>query len=143
EKSDQIMTIISAEEVKQGGVTRNHLENTWNYQVNHITDFVFATSDHYMWEASSVEVDPKTKRRTRVDAVYHPEHEDYREVAAIARQTIEEMSYNFPAWPYPFPHETVFDGLDQMEYPMMVNNNPVSTRQGTIGLTIHEIFHSM
>ena len=143
EKSDHIMAIISAEEAKRGEATRKHSKNTWHYQVDHITDFVFATSDHYMWEASSIEVDPKTKRRTRVDAVYNPAHEDYKEVAAIARQTIEEMSYNFPAWPYPFPHETVFDGLDQMEYPMMVNDNPVPSRQGTIGLTIHEIFHSM
>jgi hypothetical protein len=37
------------------------------------------------------------------------------------------MSYTFPAWPYPYPHETVFDGLDQMECPMMVNDNPLKT----------------
>ncbi len=144
EKDDEIIAVITAEEARKGGITiDNNPENTWNYQVDHIVDFVFATSNHYMWEASSVEVDPKTKRRTRVDAVYHPDHSDYKEVAAIARRTIEEMSSNFPAWPYPFPHETVFDGLDQMEYPMMVNDNPVSSREGTIGLTIHEIFHSL
>ncbi|MEJ7663733.1 MAG: hypothetical protein WKG07_31465 [Hymenobacter sp.] len=39
------------------------------------------------------------------------------------------MSYTFPKWPYPYSHETVFDGLDQMEYPMMVNDNPSATRE--------------
>ncbi|MGV3539513.1 MAG: M1 family aminopeptidase, partial [Rufibacter sp.] len=38
---------------------------------------------------------------------------------------------------------TVFDGLDQMEYPMMVNDNPVETREDAITLTDHEIFHTM
>ena len=53
------------------------------------------------------------------------------------------MSYQFPKWPYPYPHETVFDGLDQMEYPMMVNDNPVERTEDAIELTDHEIFHTM
>jgi hypothetical protein len=53
------------------------------------------------------------------------------------------MSYRFPAWPYPYPHETVFDGLDQMEYPMMVNDNPLSDHAESVELTDHEIFHTM
>jgi len=88
-------------------------------------------------------VDPATKRRVRVDAVYNPDHKSYTEVINYARKTVETMSYTFPAWPYPFPHETVFDGLDQMEYPMMVNDNPVDEVTDDIELTDHEIFHSM
>ncbi|MEJ7663732.1 MAG: hypothetical protein WKG07_31460 [Hymenobacter sp.] len=38
-----------------------------------MTDFVFATADHYVWQATSPVVDPTTKRRTRVDAVYSPQ----------------------------------------------------------------------
>ena len=53
------------------------------------------------------------------------------------------MSYTFPKWPYPYPHETVFDGLDQMEYPMMVNDNPEEKAADGIELTDHEIFHTM
>jgi hypothetical protein len=56
---------------------------------------------------------------------------------------VEAMSYTFPKWPYPYSHETVFDGLDQMEYPMMVNDNPTRTREESITLTDHEIFHTM
>ena len=53
------------------------------------------------------------------------------------------MSYRFPKWPYPYNHETVFDGLDQMEYPMMVNDNPLEDKAESIELTDHEIFHTM
>ena len=71
-------------------------------------------------------------------------HKDYEEVInGSARKTVEAMSYTFPRWPYPYAHETVFDGLDQMEYPMMVNDNPTDTRDDAITLTDHEIFHTM
>ena len=33
--------------------------------------------------------------------------------------------------------------LDQMEYPMMVNDNPTPTAEDGIELTDHEIFHTM
>lgn len=64
-------------------------------------------------------------------------------VASDAHKTVEAMSFNFPKLPYPYPHETVFDGLDHMEYPMMVNDNPVECRAESIELTNHEIFHTM
>jgi hypothetical protein len=53
------------------------------------------------------------------------------------------MSYVFPHWPFPYSHETIFDGLDQMEYPMMVNDNPLESRAETIELVDHEVFHTM
>ena len=90
-----------------------------------------------------LEVDPVNKRRTRVDAVFNPAHKDFREVINFARKTVDYMSYRFPKWPYPYPHETVFDGLDQMEYPMMVNDNPLADKSETVELTDHEIFHTM
>ena len=79
----------------------------------------------------------------RVDAVFNPDHKGYFEVINYARKTVEAMSFTFPKWPYPFPHETVFDGLDQMEYPMMVNDAPYDKPEDDIELTDHEIFHSM
>jgi hypothetical protein len=140
--SDAIITIIDTSDLKQN-ITTDHPLNTWHFTANDVTDFVFATSDHYIWKSSSLVVDPTTKRRTRVDAVFNPKHKDYYEVINDARKTVEAMSYQFPRWPYPYSHETVFDGLDQMEYPMMVNDNPVEARDESIELTDHEIFHTM
>ncbi|MGN6394240.1 MAG: M1 family metallopeptidase [Mucilaginibacter sp.] len=142
ELSDKVTDIIPQSEVGEK-VTANNKYNTWKFEADSVTDMAFATSNHYMWQASSLVVDPKTGRRTRVDAVFNPAHKDYFEVINYARKTVEAMSYTFPKWPYPYPHETVFDGLDQMEYPMMVNDNPTQTSEDGIELTTHEIFHTM
>jgi hypothetical protein len=143
EKKDGITSIITEADLKKKDITAPNDQNTWHFEAKNVTDFVFATTDHYVWQASSLVVDPATKRRTRVDAVYNPKHKDYEEVVHFARKTVEAMSYTFPKWPFPYSHETVFDGLDQMEYPMMVNDNPTETRQDAITLTDHEIFHTM
>ncbi|RFP65652.1 peptidase [Hymenobacter lapidiphilus] len=144
ETQDRVTSIITEADLKAGGITATkNPENTWHFEAKNVTDFVFATTDHYVWQSSSLVVDPATKRRTRVDAVYNPKHKDYAEVVDFARQTVQAMSYTFPKWPFPYSHETVFDGLDQMEYPMMVNDNPTETREDGITLTVHEIFHTM
>jgi Peptidase family M1 domain len=140
---DATVTVIDSTDLARKGITRNADSNTWKFQASNVTDFVFALSDHYMWKASSLVVDPQTGRRTRVDAVFNPVHKDFFEVVDFARTTVSSMSYIFPAWPYPYPHETVFDGLDQMEYPMMVNDNPLDNRADAIELTDHEIFHTL
>jgi hypothetical protein len=142
ESSDAITTIIDTTDIGQN-ITTNRPFNTWHFTAKDVTDFVFATSDHYIWKSSSLVVDPVTKRRTRIDAVFNRKHKDYLEVVNDARKTVEVMSYRFPKWPFPYSHETVFDGLDQMEYPMMVNDNPVEDRAESIELTDHEIFHTM
>lgn len=143
EQSNSVITIIDTTDVGKKDITMGGGPRTWEFEANEVTDFVFAVSDHYIWKSTSVEVDPKTKRRTRVDAVFNPKHKDYFEVVHDARKTVEAMCYVFPRWPFPYSHETVFDGLDQMEYPMMVNDNPVEDRAESIELTDHEIFHTM
>jgi len=143
ETKDGYITIIDSTDIKNDHITKNEGSNTWIFEAKHVTDAVFALSNHYMWQSSSLVVDKATGRRTRVDAVFNPKHKDYLLVASDAHKTVAAMSYNFPKWPYPYSHETVFDGLDQMEYPMMVNDNPVEDRAESIELTDHEIFHTM
>jgi len=140
EKKDDIVFIVDENDLKAGGITKG---NTWKFKAAHVPDFVFALSDHYVWNSSSLVVDNKTGRRTRVDAVFNTKHKNYFNVIGYARKTVGLMSYQFPKWPFPYSHETVFDGLDQMEYPMMVNDNPVDAKEYDIELTDHEIFHTM
>ena len=143
EKSDGITTIIDSMDLKAGNITMQKPENTFRFDAKNVTDAVFAISKQYLWKSSSLIVDKSTGRRTRVDAVFNPRHHDYLEVVDFARKTVESMSFQFPRWPYPYSHETIFDGLDQMEYPMMVNDNPLEDRVDAIELTDHEIFHTM
>ncbi|MEO6524924.1 MAG: M1 family metallopeptidase [Mucilaginibacter sp.] len=143
DKLDSVTNIISEADLAAGNITKQNPTNTWKFEASNVTDFVFATSNHYLWKASSLIVDSVTNRRTRVDAVFNPIHKDFYNVIGYARKTVEAMSFKFPKWPYPYPHETVVDGLDQMEYPMMVNDNPLENREDEIELTDHEIFHTM
>ncbi|MDB5191700.1 MAG: peptidase [Segetibacter sp.] len=143
ERSDSITTIISEADLAAGNITAGSLLNVWRFEADNVPDFAFATSDHYIWQSASVMVDSTTKRRTRVDAAFNPIHKDFFEVAHYNRETVKHMSFAFPKWPFPYSHETVFDGLDQMEYPMMVNDNPVETKFDAITLTDHEVFHTM
>ncbi len=143
EKNNEIIYVIDSTDLQTKNVTKHNQLNIWKYSAKNVTDLVFALSDHYLWRSTSLVVDPSSGRRTRVDAAFNPIHKDYFEVIDFARKTVESMSYKFPAWPYPYNHETVFDGLDQMEYPMMVNDNPVDKREDAITLTDHEIFHTM
>jgi hypothetical protein len=142
ETSDALVNIIDTTDDK-AKITADKSFNTWHFKAHNVPDFAFATSDHYIWQSSSVMVDPLTKRRTRADAIFNPKHHDYFWVAPDARRTVEVMSYIFPKWPFPYSHISVFDGLDQMEYPMMVNDNPVESRIESVTLTDHEIFHTM
>lgn len=142
ERVDSVVNIISKADLERFSVT-NKGQNTFKYEAKYVPDFAFAVSNHYLWKSTSVLVDSSASRRTRVDAVFNPEHKDYYEVVDFARSTVHAMSHVFPKWPYPYPHETIFDGLDQMEFPMMVNDNPVKERDDAITLTVHEIFHTM
>ncbi|MBY0542777.1 MAG: M1 family metallopeptidase [Sphingobacteriaceae bacterium] len=143
EKSDQTIDVIDSLDLVKNQVTTQKPFNTFKFDAKNVVDFAFATSNHYLWKSNSLVVDPITKRRTRVDAVFNAQHKDYYEVIDFSRKTVHAMSYDFPKWPYPYNHITVFDGLDQMEYPMMVNDNPTDNRVDAITLTDHEIFHTM
>lgn len=143
EKNDDIVFIVDTADLAAGNITRNNLANTWKFKADNVVDFVFAISDHYVWNTSSIEVDKRTNRRTRIDVAFNTKHRDYFEVIDFGRKTVDLMSNWFPKWPFPYSHISVFDGLDQMEYPMMVNDNPVDTREDAVTLTVHEIFHTI
>lgn len=142
-ENDGYVTIVDTADIRLNQITLSDSLLTWTFTTKHITDVAFAISNHYTWVSSSVVADSVSGRRTRVDAVYNPRHADYELVPIDANKTVYFMSHHFPKWPFPFSHITVFDGLDQMEYPMMVNDNPVADRAESIELTDHEIFHSM
>ncbi|MFC4209765.1 M1 family metallopeptidase [Pedobacter lithocola] len=143
EISDSVINIITPDDIKAGNITRNSKQNTWKFEAHNVTDFAFGISNHYVWKSTSIIVDPATKRRTRVDAVYNPDHKTYEPIIGYARKTVEAISYKFPQVPYPYSHETIFDGPDEMEFPMMVDNNPFEHSKDAIQLTVHEIFHTI
>ncbi|MCO6496503.1 MAG: M1 family metallopeptidase [Chitinophagaceae bacterium] len=142
EQSDKIIRVIDTADYVRYDVFKKNATGIWKFKAQNVTDFAFAVSNHYLWEASSVVVDSATGRRTVAEAVFNKAHKDYYDVADQARQTVHLGSHYYPKYPFPFSHITVFDGTDQMEYPMMANDNPTRTRKDAVQLTTHEIFHS-
>ena len=142
ENSNAITDVITEADLRAGNITLKNETNIWNFAANNVTDFAFAISNHYVWKSTSVMVDPITKRRTRMDAIYNPQHKSYDDVIGYARKTVELISYKIPGVPFPYPHESIFEGLDAMEYPMMVNDLPFEKSEA-VEFTAHEIFHAL
>jgi hypothetical protein len=137
--SDSIIGIIGQDDLGRKIFNNDNPTNTWKYKADYVTDVVYGTSDHYLWDATSLEVEPG--RRVYIAAVYKKESEDFYDVAKIARQCIDYFSNEMPAVPFPFPSFTVFNGSGGMEYPMLINDGSTKTYRSTLGLTAHENAH--
>lgn len=139
--SDEIIPIIQTGDLAKR-ITPKGKSHTWVFKADNVTDVAFGVSNHYLWDATSLVVDPGTGRRTWIAAAYHKDSKDFYGVCDIARRSIEQMSFRFPAVPFPYPSMTVFNGRSEMEYPMMVNDLTLTDPHEVISLTVHEIFHT-
>jgi hypothetical protein len=139
--SNTIVHIIDSNDAAKKDITNPKTKNTWIFKAKNVTDFVFALSDHYLWDGSSLVVDQTTGRRVFIDAVYNKDSKDFYKVAKTAREEIAYMSTVLPGVPFPYPKETVYNGDGGMEYPMMVNDSSVPD-SSMVGLAAHEISHT-
>ena len=115
-KSDKIIHIANADEMKSGKVTKQNKWNIWKFKADHIVDFCFALSNHYIWDASSVQL--KTKRAS-VQSAYKVGAKDFEQYTEWMRYNLKWFSENWPGVEYPFPAMTAVQGYADMEYPMM------------------------
>ncbi len=132
--STEVVHVITEEDLNAG---YKNLDTTWHYKANKVSDFAFAMTDHYAWDAVSQKVED---RDVLIGTVFPADKsEDYKEVTTIQQKTMKHFSEDIPGIPYPYPEFTTFIGLfgGGMEYPMMANND--SNRKG---VTIHELFHT-
>ena len=141
-ESNDVVRIIEEKDYQAGLVTADKEKLTYKFKAEHVPDFAFATSDHYLWDASTLVVDKETGRKTFISAAYNKNSKDFYGVAELARKAIESFSTHIPGWPFPYPSMTVFNGQGGMEYPMMVNDSSVPELKGTVHLTSHEICHT-
>lgn len=139
--SDSVIRIVNPDDLKNGHLLNETKEfNVWNFKAENVTDFVFAMSDHHLWDAVSYMT--QDGRNVFISSAYNPNSNDFKEVTEIARQVIKMLSEEFPAVPFPYPVMTVFNGGGGMEYPMMVNDGSAEYRFITVHLTSHEISHT-
>ncbi|WP_440134882.1 M1 family metallopeptidase [Chitinophaga sancti] len=138
--SDSVTDIILSADWNNHAVLQNAPTHHWQFEAKNVTDFAFAMSNHYVWKASGVQVD--TDRRALANAVYNPAHRSFEPVAGYVHKTMDVISHKKPGVAFPYPHETIFEGLDAMEYPMMVNNLPFEGLEA-VQFTIHEVYHTL
>jgi hypothetical protein len=140
--SEAIMHIATAADLAKKNITAQQPFNTWVWKANDISDVTLALSDHYVWDAASVVVDPATKRRASVQAAYVDSTVDFRSSVKFSQNALSWFSRNWPGVPYPFPKMTVVQGTADMEYPMMVNDSPQKDLKFAQLVQDHEIAHT-
>ncbi|MDM1557454.1 M1 family metallopeptidase [Chryseobacterium indologenes] len=139
-KSDKLMHIATEQEMKSGNVTQQNKWNVWKFKANHITDFCFALSNHYVWDAASVQL--KTKRAS-VQAGYKAGAKDFEHYVDWMRYNLDWFSKNWPGVEYPYNVMTAIQGYADMEYPMMINDTSIPDDLQDARLTAdHEIAHT-
>jgi hypothetical protein len=140
--SDAVVHVATREDMAARRVTRRDSVLAWRFTTTDIADVAFGVSDHYTWDAGSVIVDSATGRRASVQAAYVDSSADYRHMVRFAGDALTWFSANWPGVPYPYEKTTVFQGVADMEYPMMVNDNTFADTSFTRFVAAHEIAHT-
>jgi len=132
--TDETVQIIRAEDLDSNYANKG---TTWHFTAEEVTDFAFGTSDHYLWNAASQEVED---RDVLIESVFPIDQAgNFPDLTQIQRKIMRHFSEDIPGVPYPYEAFTTFIGLfgGGMEFPMMANNAGPG-----LGVTIHEMFHT-
>lgn len=121
--SDSTIHVATMQDWDSKKVTAQNASNTWIWVANNISDIALGISDHYDWDAASVVVDNKTKRRVSMQAAFADSSADFHHSVQFGRYSLAWFSNNWPGIPYPYPKSNVFQGFADMEYPMMINDS--------------------
>jgi hypothetical protein len=140
--SDELVHIASKNEMAGKNVTVQNEQNSWTFTATAIPDMTFGISDHFVWDAASVVVDPQTQRRASVQAAYNDTAADFHHMVRYAGDALKWFSNNWPGIPYPYEKMTVFQGYAGMEYPMMANDETYTDTVFSRLVASHEIAHT-
>jgi len=137
-RSDETIVIVGEEDIEQGLRMKS---NTWHYRATNVPDFTFFTSDHFLWDAASLDLGG---RRVFISSIY-PENTKgrYEKVTQLQRDIMRFFSTEVTGIPYPYPAYSSINA-DQgggMEFPMLANNGAPGSREGMANLTAHEMHH--
>ncbi|MBN2746973.1 MAG: M1 family metallopeptidase [Bacteroidales bacterium] len=142
EKSDDLVQVITPQDIENQTILKKGVSTVWHFQAKNVSDFAFGTSTHYVWDAQSVVVDSASGRRAVANAVYQIDSKAGEGVASIAARTMQMLSFDIIGVPYPYPHNTVWEGHFGMEFPMMCNDGPADNLFEEVFVTSHEVSHS-
>ena len=137
--SDKVINIVAKEDSGKEVYKHQNGFTTFKFEAKNVSDFAFGLSDHYLWDGTSIEIEPG--RRVACFSAYNPVSDFFYQTAAMAKRTIEFFSTQMPGVVYPYPQITVFNGDGGMEFPMIVNDGQFSDKITDVYVTTHEIAH--
>ena len=140
--SDDIISIATPTDIASKNITIQNTTNTWKFKADNIPDMTFGVSDHFNWDASSIVVDEKTKRRASVQSAYNDTAKDFHFMVHFAKESLNYLSNEWPGLPYPYEKTTIFQGHADMEYPMMVNDGTTPDTTFSRFVVLHELAHT-
>ena len=136
---NRIVHVATTKDIEQGAVTSSGEWNEWKFSAKHIPDFTFATSNHFVWDASSLALGDK---RVSVQAAYKDTAAYFRSAVEWGKSAIGWFSDNWPGVTYPYSTMTAVQGFADMEYPMMVNDATTPDPGFSRLVLDHEIAHT-
>jgi len=137
--SDNLINIVTKQDSGKEIYKHQNGFTTFKYSVNNISDFAFGMSDFYLWDGTSIELEPG--KRVACFSAYNPASDFFTQVATMSKRSIQFFSKEMPGVIYPYPQITVFNGDGGMEFPMIVNDGQFSNTINDVYVTTHEIAH--
>ena len=145
QSSDTVVRIITSDDTRTSNVFNNdNKSNTWIYKANGVTDFVFALSDHYLWDGVKVDIRDSGGKTVFVQAIYPADSPDFEGVAEVSKSLVQYFSSEMPGIDFPFPSFIAFNNGRSgggMEFPMLINDGSPDVWENTVSLTAHEMAH--
>ncbi len=138
---DSVIHVVASDDMSAGKSTLDSESGllTWNFKAENVRDFVFGTSDKYLWDATRANLG--SGNFSAINAFYREDRNSWDRSAEFARFSIEHLSEML--LPYPWPHMTTVEGIvgGGMEYPMMTLIGRARSPRSLFSVTYHEISH--
>jgi hypothetical protein len=138
--SDSTIHVAGGADIGAGKVTVPGRTNSWHFTSTDVPDVAFGLSDHYDWDAGSVEVE--RGRRASAQAAYNDSASDFHQMVKYVKHSLDFLSHEWPGVPYPYEKMTAFQGGAGMEYPMMANDESYPDPAFAQFVVAHEIAHT-
>jgi hypothetical protein len=146
---DKPVIIVTQAEAVQREKTKLKEKKTWEFKAENVRDFAFASSRKFIWDAQAVKIGNKTP----LAMSFYPKEGNplwEKESTLAIKNTLEVYSRYTVDYPYPVAI-SVHAARQGMEYPMICfnfgrpdknGNYSPQTRQGMIGVIVHEVGHN-
>ena len=146
---DAPVVIVTQAEAIQKEKTKSKEKKTWEFKAENVRDFAFASSRKFIWDAQAVKIGNKTP----LAMSFYPKEGNplwEKESTRAIKNTLEVYSRHTIEYPYPVAI-SVHAARQGMEYPMICfnygrpdknGNYSPETRQGMIGVVVHEVGHN-